>query len=122
MRPSETAVNGSKPAKPTVDFPLSRTPQSDGQKRLAASCITSGTGDAPEFPLLSGRESRPTFWLKAYRGLPLPGVKGVDDKYPYTRPERPKKPRPDFLLFPHASGSWAKKGQHRSHYFDRGTM
>jgi hypothetical protein len=52
----------------------------------------------------------------------LSGVLTVPEQHliapaPTRKPSRPNKPNPDFPLFAHAAGVWAKKIRRKLHYF-----
>lgn len=52
--------------------------------------------------------------------MPMPGTRFRETtvaKHKHTPSERPIKPWPDFPLFPHSTGCWAKKIGGKLHYF-----
>jgi integrase len=97
----------SKPAKPSADFPL--FPHATGRwaKKIKGKLHYFGKWD-----------DGPSAALRAYRNF-LNGKPKIKRSEPPTAADRPAKPQPDFPLFAHASGRWAKKIRGRLHYFGK---
>jgi integrase len=89
-----------KPTKPTPDFPLFAHANGQWAKKLKGKLRYYGRwADA------YGALSR---YLAEFKPSNLP---------PELVPDKPPKPHPDFPLYAHASGKWAKKIRGRVHYF-----
>jgi integrase len=100
-----TPAYTSRPSKPYADYPLTPHPAGYWCKKVKGRTVYFGRWDDPEGA------------LQAYRDF-LAGK-------PVQKPQRaqsegsgkPSKPRPDFPLFAHRSGQWAKKIRGRTVYF-----
>jgi len=113
--------NVEKPAKPTPDFPLFAHATRRWAKKIGGKLHYFGPWDDPEGALTLYNKQKDR--LHAGK-IPSPGR--TND---FTRasangkggrqagPRQPSKPSPDFPLFPHASGQWAKKIKGRLCYF-----
>src|ERR1700722_17276656 len=93
-----------KPAKPSPDFPLFPHATKRWAKKIKGKMHYFGRWDDPEGAL---REYQDFVDGKAKEKAPSPA----------EPQDRPAKPYPDFPLFAHAAGVWAKKIRGKMHYF-----
>lgn len=86
-----------KPSKPTPDFPLFPHASGKWAKKIGGRLYYFGTWDDPNGA------------LKEYEQRVAVSAQPVK--------ARPEKPHPDFPLYPHGNGQWAKRIRGRIHYF-----
>ncbi len=92
-----------KPGKPSSDFPLFAHNNGQWAKKINSRLRYFGPWDDPQ-------EALQRYLTHAHGATP--------QKIPVAQKSgKPPKPRPDFPLYPHDSGKWAKKIRGRTHYF-----
>jgi len=96
-----------KPPKPTPDFPL--FPHASGQwaKKIKGKLVYFGLWADPETALARYRERVSSAKSLASPKRAAKGGSGI----------RPGKPHPDYPLYAHACGQWAKRVRNKVHYF-----
>jgi integrase len=96
-----------KPTKPTPDFPLYVHASGRWAKKIKGKTHFFGPWEDPQGALANYNAQKGDLF-----GNQKPKHNSVS-----TRRLKPKKPRPDFPLFPHASGQWARKINGKTKYF-----
>jgi integrase len=102
---STTPADPGKPAKPYPDFPLTAHPAGYWCKKIKGKTHYFGKWGDPEGA------------LRAYQDILAGTPVASPRRSPGASTGKPAKPYPDFPLFPHATGQWAKKIRGRTVYF-----
>ena len=90
-----------KPPKPTPDFPLFAHSSGQSAKKIGGTTAYFGLWSDPDGALARYQGQEPT-----------------SDKIPRpARSAKQGKPHPDYPLYAHASGQWAKRVRNKVHYF-----
>jgi hypothetical protein len=110
---STAPISADKPEKPTADFPLFAHATCRWAKKVAGKLISFGPWDDPEGALRRYKQFAKNGKRVKAPARSRPRMRRRDP----THTEAPAKPYPDFPLFVHATGRWAKKIKGILRYF-----
>ena len=107
-----------KPTKPSPDFPLFAHAAGYWAKKIRGKFHYFAPWDRPDEALTLYRKHADDLYSGQITEIPKNGTEptSISKKGRNGKPT-PKKPYPDFPLFPHATGQWAKKIKGKLYYF-----
>ena len=106
-----------KPSKPTPDFPLFAHNNGQWAKKVKGKLRYFGPWNNPEAALQSYLATTPQVSAGCQQEVSDQETVSKAKRKVKSRQEKPKKQLPDFPLFQHASGRWAKKVKGKLRYF-----